>query len=412
MNVAIIGAGFTGLAAAYELTKHGYTVVLFEAESVPGGLAGGYTKPGWKWSLEQHYHHWFTNDTAAISLANEIGHRVIIMRPKTSIYVGDEIFQLDSPLSVLSFPKLPFVDRIRMGAVLGILRSNPFWKPLENQRAADVLPKLMGTGAWTLLWEPLLTGKFGTAAKDVSLAWFWARIFKRTASLAYPNGGFLSFARTLEKKIVQAGGSFLYNTKVQKISTLRASFDRVLVTVSSLAFTKMAPELPSDYVRSIRRLRSLGAINLVLRLKKPFLPDGTYWLNICDRDFPFLAVVEHTNFINSIHYHKEHLVYVGNYLPADHRYFAMTNAKLLSVYRPYLDKLHPCFTKDIIGFDVFKTPFAQPIATVGYSRMIPPTITPLSNVYVSNMEQVYPWDRGTNYAIKLGQQAARNLISS
>jgi hypothetical protein len=39
--------------------------------------------------------------------------------------------------------------------------------------------------------------------------------------------------------------------------------------------------------------------------------------------------------------------------------------------------------------------------------MIPSFKTPLKNVFLANMEQVYPWDRGTNYAVELGQKIAR-----
>ena len=53
MRIAIVGAGFTGLSAAYKLTKLGYKVFVFEKEEFPGGLAGGYKEPNWNWTLEK-----------------------------------------------------------------------------------------------------------------------------------------------------------------------------------------------------------------------------------------------------------------------------------------------------------------------------------------------------------------------
>jgi len=35
MKIAIIGAGFTGLSAAFELLKKGHEVVVFEENSLP-----------------------------------------------------------------------------------------------------------------------------------------------------------------------------------------------------------------------------------------------------------------------------------------------------------------------------------------------------------------------------------------
>ncbi len=69
MKIAILGAGFTGLTAAYQLVKKGHEVTVFEKDALPGGLAVGYQEKAWEWSLEKHYHHWFTNDTHVLDLA-------------------------------------------------------------------------------------------------------------------------------------------------------------------------------------------------------------------------------------------------------------------------------------------------------------------------------------------------------
>src|SRR3972149_2198505 len=112
MKIGIVGAGFTGLAAAYYLTRNGHDVTVFEKDEKPGGLAVGYREKKWEWSLERHYHHWFTNDKSVLKLAKEINHKVIIKRLKTSSFVDNEIFQLDSPLSLLKFPKINMLERI------------------------------------------------------------------------------------------------------------------------------------------------------------------------------------------------------------------------------------------------------------------------------------------------------------
>ena len=41
MNIAIIGAGATGLTASIDLLKAGHSVTIYEQKSSPGGLAGG-----------------------------------------------------------------------------------------------------------------------------------------------------------------------------------------------------------------------------------------------------------------------------------------------------------------------------------------------------------------------------------
>ncbi len=418
MNIAIIGAGFTGLSAAYQLTKQGHTVTVFEKDAHPGGLAIGYQEKDWEWTLEKHYHHWFTNDKFILSLAKEIGQEVIIKTPKTSIYLDDEIYQLDSPLALLKFSKLSLRERIQMGLALGLLRYNPYWKPLEKIQAVDVLPKLIGEKAWKMIWEPQLVNKMGEYADVMSLVFFWTRINKRTTSLAYPAGGFLAFAEKLTQIITQQGGTFHFNSEILaltekengnviiKTNKKDFQFDKAIVTTPSFLFLKIAPQLPEEYKKKLGKLKGLGATDLVLRLKKQFLPDGSYWLSICEKGSPVLVVVEHTNLIDKKHFNGERIIYVGNYPNVTEKKFLMNKQELLALYDPLLRRLNPEYQKNIIGYELFKAPFAQPIIPTNYSQMIPPMKTPLKNVYLANIEQVYPWDRGTNYAVELGEKVA------
>lgn len=419
MKIGIIGAGFTGLSAAYYLQKKGHTVTVFERDTRPGGLAIGYIEKGWKWTLEEHYHHWFTNDQSVLSLAKELSYPVKIVRPKTSSFVEGGIYQLDSPISLLKFPKLTLVERLRTGLAIGILKYNPFWKPLEGYTAQPYLISIMGKNAYKKIWEPLMINKLGKYAKDVSLSWFWARIYKRTPSLAYPSGGFLRFAQEIEGKISENKGVFHYDTEVVKVDSKTKptitfikngkekieEFDAVIVTVPIFIFAKIA-KLPKTYLEKYMKLLGIGAVNMVLRLKSKFFTDGTYWLNMCDIASPILALVEHTNFMEKRNYNNEHLLYIGNYTETSDNRFTMKPSELLSLYDPWLRKINPDYRKSVIDYKVFRAPFAQPIIPIRYSKKIPPFQTPLKNVFLANIQQVYPWDRGTNYAVELGKKVS------
>ena len=428
MKIAIIGAGFTGLSAAYQLVKEGHDVTIFEKDPQPGGLAIGYQEKKWDWTLEKHYHHWFTNkrdtvnhDQAVLGLAKEIGHEVLIKRPKTSVYVDGDIFQFDSPKNVLLFPKLSLADRIRMAAVVGLIRYDPFWKTLEKVNASTFLPKAMGKKAYTMIWEPQLSNKFGKYANDVSLAWFWARLASRTPSLAYPKGGFLMFASHLVDEIRKRGGVVHFNSEVLEVidienvsvqyknsdgKTQTQSFDKTIFTLPSFLFLKTVPQLPEEYKKTFKTLKSLGATNLVLRLKKPFFNDNTYWLSVCDPTSPVMAIVEHTNFMDKKFYNNEHLLYLGNYLTPDNPKYLMNKDEQLALFDPFLKKINPNYRENLIGYELFKAPFAQPVIPTNYSQMIPSMITPLPNIFLANIDQVYPWDRGTSNAVDLGKRVA------
>jgi len=418
MKIAIVGAGFTGLAAGLKLAKAGHKITLFEKDSLPGGLATGFKEPKWQWTLEEYYHHWFTNDNNILALAKEINYPILIKRPKTSVYVKNKFYKLDSPIDVLKFPKLSFSQRLRMGLTIALLKYNPFWKHLEQYKASDFLLKMMGEKPYKILWEPLFIKKFGLFAQDISLAWFWARIAKRTSSLAYPEEGFLKFANTIVSEIQKKGGKVLLKTQVRKITIQKnnavkvnnLTFDKVIVTLSSFAFVQITPLLPTNYKQKLLDLKGLGIINLVLRLKKPFFQDKTYWLNICDPNFPLTGIVEHTNFMEKKYYNNEHLVYLLNYLPQGHPFMRVDKKELLKTYDPLLTKINKDYKSQIINTHLFSDFFAQPIIPINYSKIIPPFKTPLKNVYLANMQQVYPWDRGTNYAVELGEKVADIIL--
>ena len=124
-----------------------------------------------------------------------------------------------------------------------------------------------------------------------------------------------------------------------------------------------------------------------------------------------MAIVEHTNFMDKKYYNNEHIVYLGNYLPHDHAFMKMDADELLKIYDPYLKKINPNYSLFIIHYSLFKTPFAQPIIPLNYSKIMPSFETPIKNVYLANIQQVYPWDRGTNYAVELGEKVAKLITN-
>jgi protoporphyrinogen oxidase len=254
------------------------------------------------------------------------------------------------------------------------------------------------------------------------LVWFWARIFVRTPSLAYPKGGFLFFAKHLAEVVEKKEGKIFYNTasvsikeknnqvSIQLNNLREQVFDKVIFTLPSFILLQQEKQLPESYIKDLSPLKGLAATNLVLRLKKKFFKDNTYWLSICDTTSPLMVAVEHTNFMDAKHYNNEHIVYLGKYMRADSDRFAMDKEKTLASYDDFLRKINPDYKKDIIGYELFRAPFAQPIVPVNYSKMMPVFDTPIPNLFLANMQQVYPWDRGTNYAVELGQKIAQHIL--
>lgn len=424
MDIAIIGAGITGLTAAYDLTRAGHRVTVYEARPYAGGLAAGFQDERWEWPLERFYHHWFASDREAIILIRELGvaDRLFFPRPTTSIYYRGRIYPFDSPIRVLRFTPLPFHDRLRVGLVTLYLRRLRRWEPLEAVTAEEWTRRAVGPRAYEILWKPLLISKFGEEEyRNVNMAWFWARLHKRTPRLGYFVGGFQGFVDVLTERVRQQGGRVLLNAPVRRLRFQEdrwtveyaggwATHEAVIATCAPSALADMAPDLPADHAARLRALKAMGAVTLILALDRP-LTHGHYWINLPKGDeFPFMGLVEHTNYISPEHYGGDHIVYCGDYLPPDHPIFGMDKETLLEHYRPGLERIRPDFRPEWVrAFWMFAEPYAQPVPTLHHSRNIPPLRTPLPGLWMANISQVYPWDRGTNYAVELGRRVAREM---
>lgn len=435
MKIAVIGAGFTGLAAASDLARAGHQVTVFEANEYPGGLAAGFESQDWEWSLEQHYHHIFASDIDIINWLKELGleKEMFFSRVKTSTYYQGQTFQLDSPLSLLTCPVLSPVAKFRTATTLGFLMLWPFWQVLERITAEKFLRLSMGEEAWRVLWQPLFADKFGKFESEVNAAWFWARIKSRTPQLGYFVGGFGRLAKAAVIKLETLGVQFQLSSPVSKIELVGNSwqvslalpaqapkdtkktagnnfateqFDQVLFTGDAGLLTKLVPSLPKAFAHKITQLDSLSARTLILELDRPFFTDCTYWLNVNQVDWPFLAVVEHTNLAGVSHYGGKTIVYVGKYLDSSSKLYQLSQAQLVQAYKPYLNQLSPGFDQHITHVWDYKAKFAQPVVKLRHSQNVPPFTTPLPGLYWASMQHVYPWDRGTNFAVKVGRQVA------
>ena len=430
-RVAIIGGGITGLTAAYDLARaagSSVAITIYESSSQLGGLAAGFKgRPEWEWPLEQYYHHLFTSDRAMFDLVREIGmaDALKLYRPNTGIHYQGKDYPLDSVTRILSFPAIPFIDRLRMGLVIAYLRFDPRkpWRHFDKLRAEEWTRRWMGDRAWDAAWQFQLEGKFGAHYKEVNMAWLWARIYTRTPKLGYFDGGFQAFANNFGDTVRKLGVQIQLGTGVEAIRPEAsggfavqvkdapvAHYDRVLSTVGPGLMQRLTPDLPATYLGQLSKLKSMGAVVLTVALNRR-LTEQMYWISLPKREgIPLLAMVEHTNMIDPVHYAGDHLLYLGNYLEPDHPYFSMDAEQLVAEFSPYLKRFNPAFQPNwITGAWVHKAKYAQPIPPVGYLEMIPAIRTPLSGLYFASMSQVYPWDRGTNYAVELGHNVAKMM---
>jgi protoporphyrinogen oxidase len=428
MRAVVIGGGVAGLTAAYRLLQAGHDVTVVEAGPELGGLVRTFDAGGEP--LECFYHHIFTTDTEIIALINELGlgDRLVWRDSKVGFFHGGKIWPFVTPMDLLRFGPLPLIDRIRLGLTGLYLRRQKKWAGYEKVTAWQWIRRYAGQRVLDVVWGPLLRGKFADQAEEVAMAWLWSKISLRFSSrksgvdskeqLGYMMGSFGVYIRELEKRI-RAGATVETSAPVKEITVSdgrtdgvvledgrRFDAEAVIACVPSERFLPIAPPLGAEYERRVSAARWQWALCYVIALKESLTP--IYWLNVGDSDTPFIAVIEHTNFIEKERYGGLNLVYLSNYLTPNHPWFSLSDEELDDLYLPHLTKLNPKFSRDwIVDRWVFKGPNAQPLIRRNYRDDLPDHRTPVSGLYLANMQQIYPEDRGQNYSIRMGDQVAK-----
>lgn len=429
-DVVIVGGGFAGLTAAYGLAKAGKSVRVIEADAEPGGLAGTFEfSDGVK--LEKFYHHWFNNDVYVPELVKELGMDgdVITLPSRTGMYFNGRMWKLSTPVDLLKFKALPFIDRIRLGLLVLQVRRVKDWRTIEHLSIREWLEPLCGKTVFRIVWEPLINSKFSLYAEAVNAVWFWKKLVLRGSTrdkkggeeLAYFKGGFGRLAEALVSAIRELGGevsmserALRVNVQDAKVSSLAT--DKGEISGKEFLFTPAFPLIANlfehtgnrDWLDKLNRVRYLGNMCLVLRLKRSL--SDTYWINVNDPGFPFVGVIEHTNFDSPDNYKGTRIAFLSRYLAVEDPVWAFNDRQYLDFALTHLRRMFPDFNESwVVEYRVWRSEYAQPVTERNYSAYVPGESTPFVNAHISTMAQIYPEDRGTNYAIREGRRMSERL---
>ena len=430
-TVCVIGGGVTGLTTAYRLVQAGFSVTVVEQNPEAGGMLSSFHTGGSR--LEHIYHHIFTSDTHVRSLADELGlgDQIDWFHPRDALFSGRRLYPFTGPLDLLRFRAIPFIDRLRTGLL--VLRAGRMrnFAALEGQTAADWLRRQGGQRAYETLWNPLLRAKFDTDAEEVSAVWIWNKFKLRGGSrkggkgretLGYMRGSFGRMIDRLVEEIVAGGGSVLTRTTALDISRRENGgyavtciledcsartlpCDAVVACIAGRPFSNIAGalRLPQDYLDKVTSITHKANLCVVMRLKTSLT--DYYWTTICDT-LPFVVMVEHTN-LTGIGTYQGAVVYLSRYLGITDPLWTCTDDDIYRLFCGELARVLPSFSSSqVVEWRVRRTRYAQPVVLRDYGQRVAGIDTPEPGVKLAGMAQIYPQDRGVNYAIALADRAA------
>ena len=426
-----MGAGATGLTAGYELAKKGHAVTIFESSDRCGGLVDTF-KAG-ELELERFYHHIFTSDVDIINLIEELGLGGSLMwtAPLNGIYVNEKLYPFTSPLDLLRFKELPFIDRVLMGLLVLRARLVKDWKRLENTGSGEWIVKNAGKKVLDKVWGPLLKSKFDSDADRVSAVWIWNKFKLRGSTrgknlnrelLGYLKGSFGAVYRELAVRVRVLGGDIILSGEVTRIvskkdETLEVTAGKrtwncalVLVTTAPDILSEMARELPDWYEKRLGSIKYKSNICMILELKEKLSP--YYWITVAQDGFPFVLVIEQTNLVSDKGY-GSHIVYLSRYVDERNPLFLAPDVQVEKMFFEHLKKMFPGWDESgVKNTRIYRARYAQPVIVRDYSKIVPEYKTPIPNLYLACMAQIYPEDRGQNYAVRMGKEIAEVVDGS
>lgn len=423
-SISIVGAGVAGMAAAISLARRGAAVTVFDPSPAAGGLAGGFEVGGG--SVERFYHHLFRSDRVARAWIDELGlgDRLEWLKADMGYYTGGRLFRFGTPVSLMLFSALPVIDRVRLGLRIRKLSTTPDPAQFEKVRAVDWLKARASKREMEIFWLPLLEAKFGADQGEVSMAWLWARFRARVGDsagrgerLGYLRGGFQQLGDRMAERARELGVELRMGTRVEKVVVEggkiqglqaagggRFAADAVIWTPSLNVLARAVPELPDEYRATCEAVRYHTAVVAVVELAESALP--YYWITVGDDGLPFTVAVEHTRLVGNSDYSGRTIVYLGRYADAS---LDVTRAPDDVVLGEFLDAAARAFSpafKAPLATHLFRAPAAQPVVPPGWENDRPSLHTGIAGLVTANMAQIYPWDRGINYSIELGEAAA------
>ena len=341
-------------------------------------------------------------------------------------------------MDLLRFKPLPPLARVRLGAaVLALQRGPGNPAPFERVTAREWIERYMGRDAYRALWGPLLRGKFGERADDIAMVWLQNKLRLRRGDdaaeekLGYPQHSWEPLFDALRDRIEAGGGRVLIDRPAARLApglrrhagrarsfrrghdprdfeTLEPErYEAVLATLPSDVFEQMLEPgvLPEAYLADAARDRVLHGALPADRARPPVL---AVLLDQHRRRRAAVRGADRAHEPDRARALRRPPLPVRRQLPPARARAARLDAEaLLERYTPGLRAVNPAFERSWVKqLWLHREPAAQPIVTVGYRDKIPAMQTPTRGLVLANTTQIFPEDRGTNYAVREGDEAA------
>ncbi len=426
IKIAVIGAGASGLATAYELTKLGFSVEVYEKSNNIGGLAGAVSLS--KGRIDSFYHHLFKTDKYILDFLKENNLlSEIKFKPTSTGHIwNNKYYDISSIFSLFQSRLLTKWGLFRL--LLGgfIIKYFPLSKRFNQKSIYKLNNILFGDEAASKIWKPLLFYKFGKYANLIPYSWLRTRIQDRTIELGYISNGFEVIYEYMVKRIINQGGKINMNMSIEDIKLSKNKekllingnqYDRAVITTSP----KINKKILKNLSYKNKEVKYLGALCGVLEFNKRPLP--SYWLGIADTNVKhnfnyknFLAAISYSELDEE--WNKKGVptwpLYLATYCEKkDFLKFSNEEWKIKMIKAALelnkLSNIEQIKEDNIINIKLSFEEYAQPILSP--SQDLVPNPESAKYCYFANMHNIFPNDRGQNRSFFLGKKISKMILN-
>lgn len=420
-RVVVIGAGAMGLAAAHRAAQLGHEVDLIEVDSVPGGMAAHFDFG--PLSIERFYHFVCKSDEPTFALMRELGIGDKMRWRGTSMgyFIKGKIYPWGDPISLLMFPHLSLMAKIRTGLQMFLTTKSKTFKSIESKTARQWLEGGSGKEVYNTLWKRLMNLKFYELTDDISASWIATRVRRIGNSrrslfqeeLGYIEGGSQTLVDALVSAYTSKGGRMHLATSVEKVETDSGKVtgvtaggrffpaDAVISTVPTPLISTLVPDLPEASKAQYDAIRNIGVVCLIFRLKKSI--SKHFWINIIDETIEIPGVIQFSN-LRPV---DDTVVYVPYYMPVTQPKWQWSDQQFIDEAFGYIRKVNPDITgSDFIDAKVGRLKYAQPVCEPNFLDKLPPIQTPIAGLQIADTCYYYPEDRGISESVRYGRDMA------
>jgi protoporphyrinogen oxidase len=426
-SYAIIGGGPMGLTCAYELLKQGYSVELFEKDSVLGGMSAHFDFSGL--DIEMYYHFVCGPDEYTFDLMKELGiyDKLKWTDTKMGYYYNGGLYKWGGPFELLAFPRASLIEKFRYGLHIFFASKMKNWRNLDGTTALEWIRKWEGERGYTKFWDSLFELKFYELKDKVAAPWLWSRLVRVSKSrknlfqerMGYISGGSRVVVDALEREIVKQGGVIhkatpveqihIEDSKVKGITTAGEfkQFDNVISTIPVQYLNKMTSGFSDDDREKLEQLDNVGVVCLIMKLSEK-LTDN-FWLNVTDPRMDVPGMIEISNLNAEL---PSNILYIPFYMHKDHPKYSEPDENFIKKAKQYVRWVNPKITTDKVpDIRVFRYEYAQPLTTVGHLEKLPPMKSDKRKGFCfADTAYCYPEDRSIQESIRIAKELVKAAI--